>query len=71
MRALPEIVRAYPGAGLTVVGQGDDLEPNRALAAELGVSDHARFAGLIPFAAPYIADADVVILPSRREGLRI
>ncbi len=71
VRALPEVVRSYPDAGLTIVGDGGDLEPNRELAAELGVSQHVEFVGLIPFAAPYIAGADLIILPSRREGLPV
>ncbi len=71
VRALPAVVGAHPEAGLTLVGDGHELEPNEQLAAELGVAGHARFVGLIPYAAPYIGGADVVILPSRREGLPV
>ena len=71
VRALPDVVRAHPEAGLTLVGDGHELEPNEKLAADLGVAEHARFVGLIPYSAPYIGGADVVILPSRREGLPV
>lgn len=71
LRALPDVLEAFPGAGLTLVGTGAELQSNIALAAELGVDEHCRFPGLIPVAAPYIAAADVVVLPSRREGLPV
>jgi glycosyltransferase involved in cell wall biosynthesis/peptidoglycan/xylan/chitin deacetylase (PgdA/CDA1 family) len=71
LRALPGVLEAFPDAGLTLVGTGPELQGNIALAAELGIEEHCRFPGLIPVAAPYIASADVVVLPSRREGLPV
>ena len=71
LRALPAVARELPDVGLTVVGMGDQLESNVALAAELGIADRVWFVGMVPNAAPYMAAADVVILPSRREGLPV
>lgn len=71
LRALPDVLEAFPDAGLTLVGSGFELQSNIALASELGIEEHCRFPGLIPVAAPHIAAADVVVLPSRREGLPV
>jgi glycosyltransferase involved in cell wall biosynthesis/peptidoglycan/xylan/chitin deacetylase (PgdA/CDA1 family) len=71
VQALPVVAEAFPKVGLTVVGDGLELAANRALGASLGVGDRIRFDGLIPFAAPHIKRADVVVLPSRREGLPV
>jgi glycosyltransferase involved in cell wall biosynthesis len=71
LRAFPEVLRSYPGAGLTLVGDGPELPANRQLMAELGLEGRAAFVGLIPFAAPYLRAASAVVLPSRREGLPI
>jgi glycosyltransferase involved in cell wall biosynthesis/peptidoglycan/xylan/chitin deacetylase (PgdA/CDA1 family) len=71
VRALPAVAVAHPDVGLTLVGEGREREPNRALGVELGVGDRMRFDGLIPYAAPYLRQADAVVLPSRREGLPV
>lgn len=69
LRALVVVSRALPRAGLTVVGPGSQQNVNRTLAGELGVADRVRFVEAADNAAPYLAAADVVVLPSRREGL--
>jgi len=69
IRAFPDVRAALPEAALTLVGGGDEFEPNRRLAAALGVEDCIHFVGLVTNAAPYIRQADVTVLPSRREGL--
>ncbi|MDX6696623.1 MAG: hypothetical protein QOE65_20 [Solirubrobacteraceae bacterium] len=71
VRAFATALEELPGAGLTLVGGGNDLAGNQDLARELGISDHLRFVGRIPNALPYIRAADVGVLPSRREGLPI
>ena len=71
LRAFREVLRSYPDAGLTLVGDGPELPANRRLMADLGLQGRAGFLGLIPYAAPYIRAASVVVLPSRREGLPI
>jgi glycosyltransferase involved in cell wall biosynthesis/peptidoglycan/xylan/chitin deacetylase (PgdA/CDA1 family) len=71
LHAFPAVTRAFPRAGLTLVGTGPDLEANKRLAAELGLADCTHFTGLILYAAPYIGAANLVVLPSRREGLPV
>jgi glycosyltransferase involved in cell wall biosynthesis/peptidoglycan/xylan/chitin deacetylase (PgdA/CDA1 family) len=71
IRALALLDSELPEAGVTVCGSGTLLEPNKQLAAERGVGDRVRFSGLVPNAAPYLAAADIVVLPSRREGLPV
>ena len=71
LHALVDLAAVEPDVGLTLVGTGPQIEANEALASTLGVADRTRFVGLIPYAAPYLGAADVVVLSSRREGLPI
>lgn len=71
LHAFPAVIRAFPRAGLTLVGTGRELKTNSQIAASLGLTEHIRFVGSIPYAAPYIGSADIVVLPSRREGLPV
>jgi glycosyltransferase involved in cell wall biosynthesis/peptidoglycan/xylan/chitin deacetylase (PgdA/CDA1 family) len=71
LRAVALLAKSFPDIGLTMVGTGTHLETNRALAEKLELEARTAFAGLIPYAVPYIRAADVVVLPSRREGLPI
>jgi glycosyltransferase involved in cell wall biosynthesis len=71
LRAFVTVVRDLPNAGLTLVGPGPQLETYQELAGRLGIADRVRFTDLIKNAAPYLAGADVVVLPSRREGLPV
>jgi glycosyltransferase involved in cell wall biosynthesis len=71
IRAFPDVRAAIPDATLTLVGGGDELEPNKRLAAGLGLGDSISFVGVVANSAPYIRRADVIVLPSRREGLPI
>lgn len=71
LQAVALLTRDFPDVGLTLVGTGPQLEANKRLAEALGIGDRTVFAGLIPYAAPYLRAADVVVLPSRREGLPI
>ena len=71
IRALPALARELPKVGLMVVGIGEEFESNQQLAVDLGVADRVSFIGMVPNAAPQMAAADIVVLPSRREGLPI
>jgi glycosyltransferase involved in cell wall biosynthesis/peptidoglycan/xylan/chitin deacetylase (PgdA/CDA1 family) len=71
LRAMPTLVGEHPAIGLTLVGWGTEFEANQKLADDLGVRERTSFTGLLPYATPHLGAADVVILPSRREGLPI
>lgn len=68
------IIRAtaeVPGLHLLVAGDGDMLEPWRALAEELGVADRVHFLGNVPHdrIPLHIRAADAFVLNSEYEGL--
>ena len=69
VEAFPQVLEAVPGAGLVLVGGGPDTDELIARVAELGLADAVHFAGRQLNPAAYLAAADLVVLPSRREGL--
>ena len=71
LRSFVDVRKRLPDAGLTLVGGGDELETYTTLAEQIGLTTSVRFVGPVPNAAPYIARADVMILPSRWEGLPV
>ncbi|MEW2436224.1 glycosyltransferase family 4 protein [Streptomyces caniferus] len=66
LRAWPAVGAAVPGARLVLVGDGPDRELLHA-AAPPGV----RFAGAARDAVPWYRAADLVVLPSRWEGMAL
>ncbi|MFI1070691.1 glycosyltransferase [Streptomyces puniciscabiei] len=66
LEAWPEVVRQEPAARLVLVGDGPDAGRLRALAPA-----SVEFAGPAPDAAPWYRAADVVVLPSRWEGMAL
>jgi glycosyltransferase involved in cell wall biosynthesis len=66
LRALAEARSHVPRLRVTVVGDGPLGERLRALAGELGLAEHVRFAGAQPHAAvkAIMSDADVILAPS-------
>ncbi len=66
IRALPEIVRVSPESVCLVAGSGPELAPLQQLAADLGVSQHVRFLGAVPWSetAALYAAADIFVVPS-------
>jgi len=53
---------------LKILGDGPLLGDIKELATQLGISDRIDFKGFVPDAAPYYADADILILSSKWEG---
>lgn len=62
LRANPQLCLVFAGAGV----REDDA---KALAHELGVADQTRFLGHHPRPEALIAEADICVLTSEREGL--
>lgn len=65
IRALPELVKRFPGLRLLVVGGGGkaDLDSLAVLVHGLGMSDHVVFTGHRKNAAGIIAALDALVLP--------
>ncbi|WNV88540.1 glycosyltransferase [Umezawaea sp. Da 62-37] len=70
LSAWPEVLSRVPGARLVLVGDGPDGHRWRA---EHPVSEHGsvRWWGHSDDPAPFYAAADVVVLPSRAEGMAL
>ncbi|MET9972029.1 glycosyltransferase [Streptomyces sp. NPDC006356] len=66
LAAWPEVVRQVPGARLVLVGDGPDAERLRA-----GAPGAVEFAGATADSARWYRAADVVVLPSRWEGMAL
>ena len=71
LRAMAVVVPRCPGAVLVLAGgEPSQEEPFRRFAEQLGIGRHVRFAGRLGSDAlrQYMQAADIVTLPSRREG---
>ncbi len=66
---LPAIFRALPNHDLVLVGTGPLKESLVRLATRLRIADRVHFLGWQPDATPLIAAADMLVLPSRWEGM--
>ncbi|WDF38225.1 glycosyltransferase [Streptomyces sp. T12] len=66
LTAWPEVVRRVPGARLVLVGDGPDADRLRS-----GAPASVEFAGATSDPAPWYRAADVVVLPSRWEGMAL
>ena len=73
IRALPAIIAAHPDLVYLIVGEGDDRARLEALANDLGVANHMRFAGQVApeEMAGYYRLAKVFVMPSIQEGFGI
>ncbi len=69
VRALPVILEAVPSARLLLVGDGPDRSPLEAQARALGVVERLVLAGAQAQAVPFLSAADLLVAPSRNEGL--
>ena len=56
---------------LTFLGDGELIDPVRALTRELGLEKRVRFAGAVPDVAPFLRDADMLVLTTNWEGMPI
>ncbi|MFG3000999.1 glycosyltransferase [Streptomyces sp. NPDC048340] len=66
LRAWPEVLGNLPGARLALVGDGPDTERLRR-----GASSAVHFAGAASDIRPWLRAADLVVLPSRWEGMAL
>lgn len=73
VNALPGVLSEWPDAVLVLAGQGPLEENLRRQAAELGVDGAVMFVGSVNHeaVADWMNAADVLVLPSRSEGLPV
>lgn len=65
LRALPDV----PDAELVLIGDGEERQPLERLAADLGISERISFDGYRGDARDQLTTFDVLVMPSRFEGL--
>ncbi len=63
-QAIEALARSKTGAALLVIGHEKRVSRYRAIAKRLGIADDVRFLGRQENVLPYLASADVMILPS-------
>jgi glycosyltransferase involved in cell wall biosynthesis len=66
---LPGIFPQLPDHDLVLVGDGPDRGNLERLAAKLGLSERVHFVGYRPNVAEILAASDLLVLPSRWEGM--
>jgi len=69
VRALAIVVSQVPSARVLLVGEGPERAQLETIAASLGVARRLRLTGETTDVAPYLAAADVGVVPSRNEGM--
>jgi glycosyltransferase involved in cell wall biosynthesis len=67
LQALRRLRQSGVAFSAQLVGDGDLLESHRRLAAKLQLTDCVEIVGPAPSVDPYLAEADVFVLPSREE----
>ncbi|MER5636554.1 glycosyltransferase [Kitasatospora sp. NPDC002227] len=71
LEAWPEVLAAVPQARLALVGGGPDATAVADRVRELPEPARVRLAGDVPDPRPWLAAADLVVLPSRWEGMAL
>jgi len=61
--------RVPAGAVLLLAGEGREKDRLRSLAAELGIAGRVRFIGYLDDLSGHLAGAELLVLPSRHEGM--
>lgn len=69
IEAMVEVVKVFPSADLTILGEGPLEAELRTLASRFGLAERVRFPGFRPNPYPWLKHADLFVLSSRYEGL--
>jgi len=69
LRAFADLAKVNSEHHLVLLGHGPDEEILRVQAKSLGLSHRVHFRGFVRNVYPWMANADVFVLPSREEGL--
>lgn len=68
IRALADLHGRFPHLSIACVGHGSEMQNLSELAGSLGVKDRVHFLGFIPDARSYLRAADLILMPSLKEG---
>ncbi len=68
LRAFGHVRTYFPGAGLTIYGEGNELKRLEALARDLGIAGNTVFPGRTLCPDFILGEADLFVLSSRYEG---
>ncbi|MCS7113428.1 MAG: glycosyltransferase [Candidatus Bathyarchaeota archaeon] len=70
IRAIPEVVKEYPGVRFMIAGEGPEEERLRKLTEDLGVASYVTFLGLVPYELipRLVKSSTIVVVPSLVEG---
>ena len=73
IEALPSLIRHHPDLRYRIIGDGPEREPLRALAAQLGVTDHVELTGALSHDAAVVEAraASVFVLPRVDEAFGV
>jgi glycosyltransferase involved in cell wall biosynthesis len=69
VRAWAQVLAALPDATLRIVGRGSQRAALAALVRHLGIDPAVELVGDAPDVRPYLAQAQLYVLPSRSEGM--
>jgi glycosyltransferase involved in cell wall biosynthesis len=69
LEAAHQILARHPGAQFRFVGQGTELAALQAQAQRLGIEQQVQFLGMRRDIPQLLAECDIFVLPSHREGL--
>jgi glycosyltransferase involved in cell wall biosynthesis len=69
IEALALIKDELPAFRVDLYGEGPEEENLRSLVDRHGLADHIRFCGFVPDLLPVFREADLMLLPSRSEGM--
>ncbi len=71
IEALPAVMKQHPGLQLCIVGAGPMEMSLRKTAAHVAVDAAVHFAGMVEDVRPWLSAFDVLVQPSRSEGLAL
>ncbi len=67
----PSVISSFPGASLTLVGEGPERPGLESIVARLGLADSVKIPGASTDPTGLLRHADLFVLPSREEGMSI
>lgn len=69
MEAIPALLSRFPRARVVLLGEGPDGAALKAQAETLGIAAATDWPGRVDDVTPWLENADLLVLPSRVEGL--